>query len=276
EHRDLQHGAGRRRRRPPSALEPGVGARRHRLEAALLRQRARLRVVAGAALPALRGHLPGLREVRPAGRGSAVLRGLHPLRDGALPVLRRGDIGLSELAGRPRGAAAQGAVPAHRDPAVGGADGAVQPRHDARRRAAVRAGLRCAPVLDLAAAAGHRRAGALLRARPRPRPVGALRALPRRPADLGGGDPGALLRLADPLRRHAGSGVLPARVPRQPDSGAVRPDAPRAARSAGADRLGGDRRRGAARRAGGHRGRRLPDRLVGVPARGAPHRRESV
>ena len=131
----------------------------------------------------------------------------------------------AELARRPRAPAAQGALPAPRDPAGGRADLAVQPADDARRGDGVRDRQRRLPDVELAAAAAA--GGDPRRAQPRhgDAAVGAVRPLPRHRADLGGLLAGAVLRLAGPLRHDDGAGELPARLRRLAARGAIRSDA---------------------------------------------------
>ena len=78
-------------------------------------------------------------EIVDARRRRQELRRLHPVRARAVPVLRRDrpTAALSSLVDA-REPAAQDALPAAGDPALGRAHGAVQPRHDADRRVHLR------------------------------------------------------------------------------------------------------------------------------------------
>ena len=175
-------------------------------------------------------------EIADVGTGDQGLRRLHPLLAGAVPVLRRGDNGLRDV-GRPaREPAAQDALPAPRDPAEHGHDGAAEPRRDARRRVRVRDRRRRLPDLELARAAAADRRARRGGDRDRDAARRAVRALPRRAADLGRGHADPVLRVADPLRRDDGAGGLPAGVPVQPARGDPHAGAPRGRRPGGADR----------------------------------------
>ncbi len=197
--------------RPPPLLEPDVDARGDRLQAALLRLGARLRVDARAAVPVLRRHLLRVLGDRRAGRERRELRRLHTVRARAVPVLRRGDERLRALPGRAREHAAQDALPAAGDPAVGRAHRDLQPR---RRRSSRCSSSRSPPACTrrwaLARAAGDRPA----RRRCSP-PASACccrrcSSATATCADLGGRLADALLRLAGPLRRDARARAVPA------------------------------------------------------------------
>ncbi len=197
--------AGRDRRRPAPLLEPDLHARRDRLQAALLRLGARLPLDARPPAAAVRHALLRLHEDRQVRRGRPVLPRLPAERDRALHVLRRDHQPRRDGAGRAREPAAQDALPAHGDPALGGAPLALQPRPEPDR--GVRLHLRLGHHADarLAADPAADRDARDLRDRGDDAAVGALRALPRRRADLGGGAAAALLRLADHLRDRAGA-----------------------------------------------------------------------
>ena len=224
----------------------------------MVRLRARLPLDADEAAAAVRRALRGVHGGRQVRRGRQELPRLPALRDRAVHLLRRDDQPRRDLAGGSRQPAAQDPFPAAGDPARGGAAFAVQPRAEhgrrvrLRRRRRDRAEHRLAP----AAAAGRDDRGA--RDRGDDDAVGAVRPLPRRGADLGGGAAAALLRVAGDLRGHDDPEPRPA-APRgdEPDRRDPHPDAPRARGSLRAD---GDHRPGrlaVARRADRHRRRRL-------------------
>ena len=122
--------ADRDRRRPAPLLEPDVHARGNRVQAALLRLGARLPLVAAAPAAALRRALRRLHRnvVRfddvahyPAYLLSSIMLWTSSPRPTS---------GCVHVPGGPREPAAQDPLPAHDDPAVGGADRALQPRHE--------------------------------------------------------------------------------------------------------------------------------------------------
>ena len=172
------------------------------VQGALLRLGAGLPVAAGAAADALRRAVRGVHGVREVQRGREVLPGRAAHLDRALHLLlrrhqRRGDLGAG-----PREPGAQDPVPARRGAAGHGAHRVLQPAHQpggggacscwppacSRNWTWLLASRSCCSLL---VRAGRRRVDAA---------VGAVRALPRRAADLGRGAPGAVLRLADPVR----------------------------------------------------------------------------
>ena len=108
------------RRRHPALLGAGLDPRRDRLAAALLRVGARLPVDAGAPVRVLRRHLRGVHGDRQHRRRHQGLRHLHPVLDGAVPVLQRGDERLGDVGRAAREPAAQDALPAAGDPAQHG------------------------------------------------------------------------------------------------------------------------------------------------------------
>src|SRR3954468_24783054 len=261
------------------ALPPRVHAGVHRLEAALLRLAARLRLVAPAAAPALRDPLRRLQRVRRRRDGDRALpadaaRRHRPVLDVQRDGGRRG-----HGDGRPGDARAEGELPAPRGPTVGGGDRRAQPAAEPRHGRDLRRGLRRVAALDVAAAAAAARGRARARHRRRDAALGALRAVPRRPPDLGRRPAGPLLRDADPVSGRAGRRALAdARDDRhvQPPRGDRPGVPPHAARQRGADRGGRDRRHGVPphphRDLRGHRRRRLRR----VQPHGAARRRGAV
>ena len=183
-------------RRYPTVRRADADARPHRVQAALLRLGARLPVVAGAPAAVLRRPLLRLHRHLPDRQGRPPLRGLPAHRDRAVELPRRGDVGLRAVPGSARGAAAQGALPAHGDPAVGVAHVVVQPRHEFHRRARVHARERRVAAARVAPADPDRDRPRRPRDRAGDDPVGPLRPLPGHPADLGRVHPGVVLPLA--------------------------------------------------------------------------------
>ena len=164
----------------------------------------------------LRRHLPRLHERRRPRRNRAPLPRRRAVRDGAVRLLRRDDERVPDLAAAPREPAAQDPLPAHGDPALGGGDGAAQPRPDAGAGVRVRAARRRDPALELARADPLIVLLATLAIG-----IGMLLAALyprfRRRPDLGRHITDPLLRLARPVRRDARSGGLAEAVHAQPD-----------------------------------------------------------
>ena len=107
-----------RRRTPPR--EPHLDARPDRVEAALLRIGARLRVDARAPVRVLRRRSSSCSPRSPTSAARCPEYGVvHPLRARPVHVLRRDHVGVPGLARAAREPAAQDALPAPRDPAVG-------------------------------------------------------------------------------------------------------------------------------------------------------------
>ena len=177
------------RRRPAALRLPDVDARRHRLQAALLRLGARLPVAADAAAAAVRRPLPRVHGVR---AGSAATSRTTPSSCSPTSCCSRSS---PEATGRRsasvvdrENARAQDPLPAHGDPAVGRPHGAASTSALNLSRCSSScsppASSRAGRWLQLAAAA--RALLAVLAAGARDAALGALRALPRRRADLGG------------------------------------------------------------------------------------------
>ena len=220
--RDGRRGGHPERRRAPHVRPQGahgrlaadghadLDARLPRVPAALLRLRAGLLLAARPAADDVRRLLPRLHGLRAAAQRRAVQRAAAAGRDHALPVLRGGDGRRRHGRAQPREPRAQDPLPAHRDPAQrrghGGADAGRQ--HGRRRRLRDR---RAGPAAgQLARRDPDGGDGLRVGDRAVDAAVGAVRALPRRAADLGGHPPGELLRDADPVPdrgRQAGVGA---------------------------------------------------------------------
>ena len=232
-------GAGRRR--PPvlgADRDPGP----ERVQAALLWLGPRIRVVAHAPPPVLRGAVSVLHRDPRRRQRRAALRRLPTDRHRAVELLRRGDRQRGRVPGDARAAAAQDPLPAHGHPIVGVADSHLQPRDEHDRRVRVRGAQRARPPGELARARSRSRwrcvvfatgIGMLLSRR--------LRPLPRRGADLGGPRPSLVLPHAHHVRglslhpacrgRSLRSRARPHRDD-QSSRAAVHPDGPRTSSAA--------------------------------------------
>ena len=241
----------RARRRPEAVLDPDVDARGARVPAQVLRLGARLLLAADAAAAAVRRPLRRLHRARAARRRRPELPGDAADGDRALHVLRGGHGHRGRLGARPREAGAQDPVPAAGDPAVGGADGVPELRAELRRGHASS----CSPRASPRAGAGSRSSRWSLAPRAaldrhRHAALGAVRALPRRAADLGRRS----CRCRSTARRSSTrSRTIPDEQPAAPDhvqpaggdraAGAPRdhrPDAPSAAEAIGGARVAAD------------------------------------
>ncbi len=182
------------RRRDAALLQPPLADRRHRLQAHLPRDGARLRLVAAAAADAVRGALPRLHEDLPLRRRGAALPRVPADEPDAVQLLPRGDRPLRGRGPQAGDDRAQDAVPAPRHPAVGGADVVLQPLPQPDRRLRLHPRHRGRAALDVAALPADRARLRHPRRRRRDDPVRALSPLPRRQADLGGAGDAAVLR----------------------------------------------------------------------------------
>ena len=184
-------------------------ARADGLEGPVLRIGPRLRLVAPAAAAALRDPLPRLQRGRRRGRRRRALPDRAAQRHDALLLLRRGD----GRARRPRSSTARrscarSAFPRMVVPLAVALVGAFNLLLNLVVLAIFLVLNGVTAALDLAAAPDPDRAGRRPRHRDRDAARGALRALPRHQADLGGLPPGAVLRDADPLPDHARAGEV--------------------------------------------------------------------
>ena len=230
-------------RRPAPPREPDLHARRQRLQAALLRVGARLPVDVDAAAPAVRRSLLRVHRSGPLRERRGALPGLPAGGNRPVHVLLRDHEPRRDLAHRARDPAPEDSLPAHGGAAVRGAPRALQSRTQPARRIRLRVRVRHRPTLGVARDGAadpaardalHRHDDAALRS---------VRALPRRPADLGGDPPDPVLRVPDHLRDGELPGQHRARGNGQPDHRDPHPNAPRAHRPRSSDRGGGDRRR---------------------------------
>ena len=143
------------------------------------------------------------------GKGGAArrsqLRGAAARLDRAVHVLRRSHQRRGAQRGRPREPRPQDPVPAAGDPAVGRAARVLQPRAEPARGARLRADRRHPPDAQLAGAAADPRDARRVLHRHGDAAVGAVRALPRHPADLGSLQPDPVLRLAGDHSRRNGA-----------------------------------------------------------------------
>ena len=173
-------------------------------------------VDARAAVRVLRRHLLRVHRDRDVGDDVKNYARLHPVRARAVPVLRRDRrAACVQSLVDAREPAAQDALPAARDPAVG-----------RRSSALFNLGMTLVAVFVFALAHGvyptwswlelsrWSRCSTLLATGVGMLLSRAVRALPRHAADLGGRRADAVLRLAGALRRDDGAGGVPARVPR--------------------------------------------------------------